>query len=224
MPLSTESSSVSLSADHAPLTRPRPRYFDAHRYSGSGSSHASTSELVPPNTSCFSCSPRGSVGSSHSLSALNSPFLDANRPLSLGHNYTLPVDVSSWGVELDPDAKEADDDIHNPDWDFIVPTISSAHTSSALDRLSIASLPFLTRFRKSEIGSEDDKASSAMVPEGVNGVDNEKALGAGTDEITLHHKRHRTFRVERDNNFRTWRAFTNLGSLIILMLGLIMFL
>jgi hypothetical protein len=102
MPLSSESSP---SNDTAPLTRPRPRYFDPHRYSsGSGtSSQASTPELLPPHPAGLAWSPAGSTGSAHSLSAvsvhhpmfrlssrltasqLDSPFLGAGRPLSLGY-------------------------------------------------------------------------------------------------------------------------------------------
>ncbi|KAI0720307.1 beta-glucan synthesis-associated protein-domain-containing protein [Cerioporus squamosus] len=54
--------------------------------------------------------------SSPSLSAASdSPYLGPSRPLSLGDGYTLSPDPQKWGMQISPEYKEEDDDLHKPD-------------------------------------------------------------------------------------------------------------
>jgi len=46
---------------------------------------------------------------------LDSPFLGAGRPLSLGYEFAMSPNPQLWGSSLSPDFKEDDDDIHEPD-------------------------------------------------------------------------------------------------------------
>lgn len=81
-------SAVELSPS-SPLARPRPRYFDPHRYSGaSASSSPSSSDSVAPLAPFTSPPPpqRVNVESWASTGSLDSPFLGAGRPLSLPYH------------------------------------------------------------------------------------------------------------------------------------------
>lgn len=105
----------------SPLLRPRPRYLDAHRYSaGSSSSSPSTLDSgvwSPPSSSTpFNATPprRVPIESFASTGSLDSPFLGAGRPLSLGYEYTLAPDPSTWGTSVTKEFKEEDDEMHEP--------------------------------------------------------------------------------------------------------------
>ncbi|OBZ76649.1 Beta-glucan synthesis-associated protein KRE6 [Grifola frondosa] len=70
----------------------------------------------PPLSTISSLNRINSFTSSPSLSAADSPYLGAGRPLSLGDEYYLPADPHSWGSNLSRELKEPDDDIHEPDF------------------------------------------------------------------------------------------------------------
>ncbi|GJE84331.1 glycoside hydrolase family 16 protein [Phanerochaete sordida] len=104
----------------SPLLRPRPRYLDADRYSG-GSSSSSPSTLdsgvwSPPSSGPFAAAlaKRPPIESFASTGSLDSPFLGAGRPLSLGYEYTLAPDPSTWGADVTKEFKEEDDAMHEP--------------------------------------------------------------------------------------------------------------
>ena len=121
--------------------------------------------------------------------------------------------------------KEPDDEMHDPDYDFIPP--HSARTSSTLDRWSVPSLrPILSKFRKSGVdadtGEKVGSGRSTPVEPDVNV--NEKTLEAGAGALETRTRLHRRFRAERDNSFGNWRAIVNLGALVLLLVVMITFL
>ncbi|THG96277.1 hypothetical protein EW026_g5526, partial [Hermanssonia centrifuga] len=130
--MSTPSDDASSECPDPLLRRPRPHYLAENRYSsGSGASTPSSSTSLSPPSAFPQYTARNSFGSfqsfnltkeqrvnsfaSSSLSALDSPFLGAGRPLSLGYEYTFSADLQSWASEFTPDFKEEDDAIHEPD-------------------------------------------------------------------------------------------------------------
>ncbi|OCH92193.1 beta-glucan synthesis-associated [Obba rivulosa] len=92
------------------LRRPRP--LEAYQ-----SLPSSPSSVLGRATPFPNANRVNSFTSSSSLSAIDSPYLGAGRPLSLGNQYayTLSADPKQWGADLSPDLKEPDDDLHEPD-------------------------------------------------------------------------------------------------------------
>ncbi|EMD40941.1 glycoside hydrolase family 16 protein [Gelatoporia subvermispora B] len=93
------------------LQRPKP----IEAYQSLPSSPASSIWGQP--TTLTNANRVNSFTSSTSLSAVDSPYLGAGRPLSLGQQYTyaLSADPKQWGSDLSPDLKEPDDELHDPD-------------------------------------------------------------------------------------------------------------
>ncbi|KAI0082382.1 concanavalin A-like lectin/glucanase [Panus rudis PR-1116 ss-1] len=101
------------SSESDPLPRPRrPHDTASHRLSAS-----STTPFLGPGSplSPFARPNMNSITSSSSLLSLDSPYVGAGRPLSLGEKYELAPDPQRWGAALSPDIKEADDELHEPD-------------------------------------------------------------------------------------------------------------
>ncbi|KAI0920890.1 hypothetical protein AcW2_006028 [Taiwanofungus camphoratus] len=91
----------------------RQKTFDRYRPRTSSSSLL-TSPLLAGAARIHSFA---SIGSTPSSSALDSPYLGAGRPLSLGHEYPLSADPEEWGAAFSPGMNEPDDDLHAPDPD-----------------------------------------------------------------------------------------------------------
>ena len=104
--------------------------------------------------------------------------------------------------------KEPDDELHDPDV-YTFKEHQEPQLMSARSRWPVPSfLPFFSKLR-----GNGEKVMNEKTPDPSAG-----ALDQGLARI------HRRFRAERDNHFGTWRAFMNLGALLLLLLIIIAFL